>query len=140
MDFLLSHAFKRARIEKMVNRCWLVLAAMLLAVALPTRADDDLAAGKILVADKKLKDPNFDQTVVYLITYDDEGAVGLILNRETDTPVTKVLRGMKEAASRKDFAFSGGPVEEDSVLALYRTTDKQKGARQISRDISAVLD
>ena len=124
----------------MGSRYWLGLAVALLVVALPGRADDDLAAGKILVADKKLKDPNFDQAVVYLITYDDEGAVGLILNRETDTPITKVLRGMKEASNRKDFAFSGGPVEEDSVLALYRTSTKQKGARQISRDVYAVLD
>jgi putative transcriptional regulator len=124
----------------MVNRYWLGCVAALFAIALPGFADDDLAAGKILVADKKLKDPNFDQTVVYLITYDEAGAVGLILNRETDTPVTRVLRGMREAATRKDFAFSGGPVEEDSVLALYRTTTKQKGARQISRDVYAVLD
>lgn len=124
----------------MANRYSPSIVAALLLAALPGRADDDLAAGKILIADKKLKDPNFDQTVVYLITYDDEGAVGLILNRETDTPVTKVLRGMKEAANRKDFAFSGGPVEEDSVLALYRTTTKQKGGRQISREVYAVLD
>ena len=124
----------------MVNRHWLVLAVALLGIAFLGRAQDDLAPGKILVADKKLKDPNFDQAVVYLITYDDEGAVGLILNRETDTPVTKVLRGMKEAANRKDFVFSGGPVEEDSVLALYHTTAKRKGARQISRDVYALLD
>src|SRR6516225_8915540 len=104
MDSLLSHASKRARIETMLCRHWVAFGVALLAVALPGRGDDDLAAGKILVADKKLKDPNFDQTVVYLITYDDEGAVGLILNRETDTPITRVLRGMKEAANRKDFA------------------------------------
>jgi putative transcriptional regulator len=106
-------------------------------------ADDDLAQGKILVADRKLKDPSFEKAVVYLITYDDQGAVGLILNRETDTPVTKILSGVKEAANRKDFAFQGGPVEPSSVMALYRTaasTGRRQGTRQVGRDVVALLD
>src|SRR5215831_3401215 len=118
------------------------LACVLFALlsSFPASAQDDLAAGKILVADKDLKDPNFDQTVIYLITYDEQGAVGLVLNRETDTPVSRVLKGMREAASRKDFVFSGGPVENESVLALYRTNAKRQGVHQISRDVYAVLD
>lgn len=106
-------------------------------------ADDDLAQGKILVADVKLKDPSFEKAVVYLITYDDQGAVGLILNRETDTPVTKILSGVKEAANRKDFAFQGGPVEPSSVMALYRTvasTSRRQGTRQVGRDVVALLN
>jgi putative transcriptional regulator len=114
------------------------LLAMLLPISM--RAQDELAQGKILVADKKLKDPNFDQTVVYLITYDEQGAVGLVLNRESDTPLSRVLTGVKEAASRKDFVFTGGPVEASSVLALYRSSAKRKGTRQVSGDVYAVLD
>ena len=81
--------------------------------------------------------------MVYLITYDDKGAVGLILNRETDTPVTKILTGVREAANRKDFAFHGGPVEPSSVLALYRTVASsggKQGTRQVGRDVVALLD
>ncbi|HEY7333451.1 MAG TPA: YqgE/AlgH family protein [Bryobacteraceae bacterium] len=103
-------------------------------------ADDDLAPGKILVADRKLKDPNFERSVIYLITYDEKGAVGLILNRQTDTPVGKILSGVKGGAGRKDFAFSGGPVETDSILALYRGAPKGKGAQRVSAEISAILD
>ena len=106
----------------------------------PIRADDELTQGKILVADRKLKDPNFDRSVVYLITSDEMGSVGLILNRETDTPIGKVLSGIKGAANRKDFAFSGGPVETDSILALHRTTARRKGAQQVSGEVSAILD
>jgi putative transcriptional regulator len=107
------------------------------------RADDDLAQGKILVADRKLKDPSFEKAVVYLITYDNQGAVGLILNRETDTPVTKILSGVKEAANRKDFAFQGGPVEPASVMALYHTvasSGRRQGTRQVGRDVMALLN
>jgi len=123
-------------------RRWISFAGILAVLPLATylQAQDELAQGKILLADKRLKDPNFDQTVVYLITYDEKGAVGLVLNRETDMPVSRILRGVKEAADRKDFVFSGGPVEASSVLALYRTTTKRKGTRQVSSNVFAVLD
>src|SRR5262249_46826890 len=111
-----------------------------LCAALPLLADEEPAQGKLLVADPKLGDPHFARTVVYLITYDDEGAVGLILNRETDTPVTKILNGIKEASNRKDLAFEGGPVEPSSVLALHRTTTRKKGSRRVSNDGYALLD
>ena len=107
---------------------------------LPVLADDELAQGKILVAERKLKDPSFERSVVYLVTYDEMGAVGLILNRETDTSIGKVLSGIKGAANRKDFAFSGGPVETNSILALHRTTARRKGAQQVSGEVSAILD
>ncbi|HLH44672.1 MAG TPA: YqgE/AlgH family protein [Bryobacteraceae bacterium] len=103
-------------------------------------AQDDLGQGKILVADRKLKDPSFEHSVVYLISYDEMGAVGVILNRETDTPVGKILSGVKGASNRKDFAFSGGPVETNSVLALHRTTARRRGAQQASSEVAAILD
>ena len=118
----------------------LTIALLAAASLVPVWADDDLCQGKILVADRKLKDPSFERSVIYLITYDEMGAVGLILNRETDTPVGKILSGVKGAANRKDFAFSGGPVETNSVLALHRTTARRKGAQQVSADVSAILD
>ena len=119
----------------------LLAAASLSTVLLsPLWADDELAQGKILVADRKLKDPNFERSVVYLISSDEMGTVGLILNRETDTPIGKVLGGIRGAANRKDFAFSGGPVEANSILALHRTTARRKGAQQVSGEVSAILD
>lgn len=116
-----------------------LLASLGLAAGLEA-AGNELAQGKILVADRRLADPNFSHTVVYLITYDDEGAVGLILNRETDARVSKLLNGIQEAAHRQDLVFEGGPVEKESILALYRTTLRREGARRVQRDVYAVLD
>jgi len=36
--------------------------------------------------------------------------------------------------------FEGGPVEASSILALYRTSSRRKGTRQVSGDVYAVLD
>jgi putative transcriptional regulator len=116
------------------------LAAVWLAGAVPARADEDLAEGTILVADRKLKDQNFAQTVVLVVKYDDRGAVGLVLNRQGDVPVSELLAGVKAARSRKDTAFSGGPVEPMSVLALLRTREGPRGAQHVAGDIWAILD
>src|SRR5215467_14345727 len=52
----------------------------------PVQSNDakDLGAGKLLVASRDMGDPNFAKTVILLIHYDDEGVVGLVLNRRTD--------------------------------------------------------
>jgi putative transcriptional regulator len=106
----------------------------------PARADEELAEGKILVADKKLKDPNFVQAVVLIVKYTDEGAVGLVVNRPGEVPVSELLAGVKDARNRKDVAFDGGPVEPMSVLALLRTRNGPRGAQRVSGDIWAILD
>lgn len=104
------------------------------------RADEDLAGGTLLVADRRLNDPNFQKTVVLVITYDDHGTVGLVLNRQSDVPVSQLLPGVKEARNREDMAFSGGPVEPKSVLALLRSKKGPEGAQHITGDIWAILD
>jgi putative transcriptional regulator len=110
-------------------------------IGMPLRAaDDELAAGKILVADRALRDPHFIGTVIVLIDYDDDGAVGVILNRQSETPVTRVLDGVKEAAGRKDLVFEGGPVETKSVLALTRSREKRDGLRHLFGDVYAILN
>jgi len=117
-----------------------MLATVWLTGVVPARADEDLAEGNILVADRKLKDPNFAQTVVLIVTYDDQGTVGLVLNRQSEIPVSDLLSGVKAARARKDSAFTGGPVEPKSVLALLRARSGPRGAQHLAGDIWAILD
>ena len=117
-----------------------LLAALWLICVAPAFADDDLAQGKILVADRRLRDPNFAETVVLIVTYDDEGAVGLVLNREGQVPVSRILKGVKDAAKITDLAFEGGPVEPKSVLTLFRSGTPQPKAQHIGGEIYAILE
>ena len=78
--------------------------------------------------------------MVLIVSYDDRGAVGLVLNRESDVPISELLAGVKAARSRKDSAFEGGPVEPMSVLALLRTRNGPKGAQHVAGEIWAILD
>jgi putative transcriptional regulator len=118
-----------------------VLATMVWSIGIGTaRADEDLAEGALLVADRKLKDPNFEKSIVLIVAYGEHGAVGLVLNRQSEVPVSQLLAGVKDARDRKDTAFSGGPVEPKSVLALLRARTGPDGAQHISGDVWAILD
>jgi putative AlgH/UPF0301 family transcriptional regulator len=91
----------------------------------------DLRAGKLLVASRNLADPNFAETVVLLVHYDADGVVGLILNRRTHVPLSRVLEGLNSAKDRSDPVYLGGPVESPAVLALLKSPAKLEGAKQI---------
>jgi putative AlgH/UPF0301 family transcriptional regulator len=99
----------------------------------PVQSDDakDLGAGKLLVASRDLHDPNFAKTVILLVHYDDEGVVGLVLNRRTDVALSRVLEGLEGAKDRSDPAYLGGPVELPSVFALLQSPAKIEGAERI---------
>jgi putative transcriptional regulator len=101
-------------------------------VFLPVQSKNakDLSAGKLLVASRGLADPQFAQTVVLLVRYDAEGVVGLILNRRTDLPLSRVLDGITAAKGRSDPVYLGGPVEP-SVFALLQSAAKVEGAEHI---------
>jgi putative AlgH/UPF0301 family transcriptional regulator len=107
--------------------------AMQATVFLPVQTKDtkSLSAGKLLVASRELGDPRFAETVILLVQYDAQGVVGLILNRRTDIPLSRVLEGLKAAKDRSDPVYLGGPVETPVVLALFQPPAKIEGAEHI---------
>jgi putative transcriptional regulator len=74
--------------------------------------------GRLLVATPALADPNFDRAVVLLLDHDDEGSLGVVLNRPTLVDVEDVLETWADLAGRPQVVFQGGPVSLDSALAL----------------------
>jgi putative transcriptional regulator len=103
------------------------------AIFLPvqSRNPKDLGPGKLLVASRELGDPNFAQTVILLVHYDAESVVGLMLNRRTDLPISRVLAQFEAAKSRSDAVYLGGPVETPTIFALLRSTDKLEGTEHV---------
>jgi len=97
---------------------------------------DDLAVGRLLVASRDLSDPNFAKTVILLVHYSEgQGAVGLVLNKRTDVPISRVFHDLKEAGGRKDPVYIGGPVDLNSVLALLKAANKPENADKVFSDV-----
>lgn len=76
-------------------------------------------AGSLLVATPILSDPNFHKTVVLLLQHDDEnGAVGVILNRPTEEPVRDHIPAWGDAVAEPGLVHFGGPVEPAMAIGL----------------------
>jgi putative transcriptional regulator len=96
-----------------------------------SRNPRDLGPGKLLVASRELADPNFAETVILLVHYDTEGVLGLMLNRRTDLPISRVFAQLKTAKDFSDPVYLGGPVGAPTVFALLRSTDTLEDAEQV---------
>jgi len=74
--------------------------------------------GKLLVASPLLTDPNFYRTVVLILQHDDTGAVGVVLNRPTSSPIRAHLPEWEDAVIEPAVVFVGGPVEQAIAIGL----------------------
>ncbi|TPM87028.1 hypothetical protein FKO01_58465, partial [Mesorhizobium sp. B2-3-3] len=74
--------------------------------------------GRLLVAAPALADPNFDRAVVLLLDHDEEGSLGVVLNRPTPVVVGDILESWAGLAGQPDVVFQGGPVSLDSALGV----------------------
>jgi putative transcriptional regulator len=54
------------------------------------------ARGQLLIAGPSLLDPNFWRTVVLVIEHTDDGALGLVLNRPSETTVGEAVSQLEE--------------------------------------------
>jgi putative transcriptional regulator len=96
--------------------------------------------GMLLVATPPLADPNFDRTVVLVLEHSDAGAVGLVLNRPSETPVADALPGWEELAAEPATVFAGGPVSTDAAIALgsARHIDAGAGWEALVGDVGTI--
>jgi putative transcriptional regulator len=74
--------------------------------------------GRLLVATPALADPNFDRAVILLLDHDDQGTLGVVLNKPTPVEVGSILEPWAAYAGEPGVVFQGGPVSLDSALAL----------------------
>ncbi len=88
------------------------------------RAANRLEKGKFLVASRALVDPSFARTVVLLVEYSADGALGVIVNRPSEVPLGDALPEVKELARRRDVIYLGGPVGRERMLVLLRTRNE----------------
>jgi len=106
-----------------IFRRTLTVALLCLATALGASAQDRSIAGRFLVASESMGDPRFRQTVIYMIEHNQEGALGLVVNRPLGTaPVAALLErlGLDPAQASGEISMAqGGPVEPGRGFVLH---------------------
>jgi len=95
----------------------------------------------LLVAARALADPNFSDSVVLVVDADDDGALGVVLNRPSAVPVSQVLDGWSEVVAEPETLFVGGPVSPEGALAvglLRAGTEPPVGFREFAGPLGLV--
>jgi putative transcriptional regulator len=78
--------------------------------------------GQLLIAAPSLFD-YFRRTVVLVIEHTPDGAMGVVLNRESETRVADAVPQLAELAAVDELVRIGGPVAPQSVVALGEFDD-----------------
>jgi putative transcriptional regulator len=74
--------------------------------------------GHLLIAGPGLVDPNFWRTVVLVGEHSDEGALGVVLNRSSETSVEEAVPELAVLAEGMGAVHVGGPVQPSAVVVL----------------------
>lgn len=96
---------------------------------------EEPARGKFLIAGPEMRDPNFSETVVLLLEYDETGALGLIINWPTEMPADRVLPDVEGLAESPHQVFIGGPVQRGQITLLVQADEAPGDARHVFADI-----
>jgi len=116
-------------------RTAILLLALLLAGAPLAEEPLEPAAGRLLVADRSLRDPNFERSVVLLLAYDENGAMGLIVNRPTEVKLSHALPDVDEGIDGEEPVWFGGPVSPGGMRMLFRSQHAPKDSEAVLDDV-----
>ena len=68
--------------------------------------------GKLLIASPQMRDPNFHRSIVLIIRDDNDGAMGLVLNRPLELSISEACEKVLETPCEMEgYLHEGGPCE-----------------------------
>lgn len=105
--------------------------ALLIPGTLPTGMERSPSKGLFLVADPRLTDPNFRESVVLLTRHGEEGSVGLIINRPTALSISEVLPDLRAEGAPSGVLFAGGPVSRNGLSLLLQAERPPRGVEAV---------
>jgi putative transcriptional regulator len=80
-------------------------------------------SNQFLIAMPLLADPNFHQTVTYIGEHNDNGALGIVINRPLALTVGELLAHLNIPLERPDIAampiYAGGPVQPEQGFVVH---------------------
>jgi putative transcriptional regulator len=98
----------------------------------------DSLRGKLLLAGPMLKDPNFDRAVVFITEHNEDGAMGLVLNRPSEATVGDAVPDLTWIADAGDAVYVGGPVAPNGVIVLAEWDDPTQAVVLVEDDLGFV--
>lgn len=90
-----------------------------------------------LIAMPSLKDTSFEHSVTYICSHNDEGAMGITLNKPTDLDLSEVLDQLEiDGGHGHDrTVLLGGPVHQDHGFILHKDKGDWRSTLSVTHDI-----
>lgn len=105
--------------------------------------DSSNLTNQFLIAMPSLDDPNFQQTVTYLCDHNDDGAMGLVINRPIDLEFEELLDFLKIDDGRKTHPYipiyQGGPVQTERGFVLHEDIGQWEATMPVTDNIGITL-
>ena len=93
-----------------------------------------------LIAMPALDDPNFARTVTYVCAHNEDGAMGIVINRPLEMDLGEVLQQLDlETADPQINAqpvYAGGPVHRDRGFIIHRPSQDFGSTLRVTEDIA----
>ena len=91
--------------------------------------------GQLLVSAPSLEDPNFARTVVIVGEHNEDGALGVVLNRPSETEVAEAVPDLADLVEDGEIVHVGGPVQTSAVLVLAQFADPEEAQQLVVGDV-----
>ncbi len=93
-----------------------------------------------LIAMPSLADPNFFHSVIYICQHNDEGALGIVINRPLNLNFGYLLERLSLRPTREDIAarqvYLGGPVQTGALFVLHQPPLQWESSLPVTEEIS----
>jgi putative transcriptional regulator len=95
----------------------------------------DSLKGQLLIAVPALLDPNFRRTVVLVGEHNEEGALGLVLNRPSETTVDEAVPELTVLVEGLGQVHVGGPVQPSAIVVIAEFADPDRAGSLVFESI-----
>jgi len=95
--------------------------------------------GFFLISEAELLDPNFQRTVILMIQHDEEGAFGLVVNRQLDVTLGQVLPEFSDIPAGDLPIYQGGPVQPQYLFTIHSGLPENLWSEQASSPLEHVV-
>ena len=106
-----------------------------IAPALPGKSAENPGPGMFLVAKRALGDSHFGQSVIYLVKHDEDGTLGLIVNRASAISLSEAIPDIEDKRATAHALYYGGPVRLPMIFMLVRSESASEGMAHVADDV-----
>lgn len=108
-----------------------------------TMAESSRLTNHFLIAMPSLADPNFFHTVTYICDHNEQGAMGLVINRPLGIDLGELLPHLQIESDNPMLTavpiYQGGPVQSDRGFVLHQPLGEWQASLEITDDIALTM-